>query len=316
MKKAHVLIFLACVSTLLCSCYKTKIGPIEEETRHVSPFQVVNICDDIDVKLIHCDADHDAGTIILRAGANLIEGIITETEEEYPVVVNKDTLYFNRLVVSNDNAFNNFRPHDQAPEMTIYYDSLYKVEFYSNAQNIGTDTLHGYNILTHFTQDTIEWDSLASNLLLEINGGSGQFNVLANCYKLTTKYFQGTSKIIVKGKTTLASTFSDYNCHGIIESDGLDSRIHYINTHGTNIIKVKTFHLLDVKNENIGSVHYKKYFDTLQEVFWNDTLHNYDTLVKSFLCPEVICYNGKYIEIWSYNNETGYPGLVVEPMKP
>lgn len=312
MKKAPVTILLACISTLLCSCYKTDIGPITDETRHVGPFQIVKACDDIEVRLIHCDASHEAGTILLSAGANLIDGITTETEE-CPVVTDTDTLWFNSLVVTNNNAYNNFRPHNHAPEMTIYYDSLYKLEFYSNARNCVTDTLHGYAFPTHFSQDTIEWDSLAPNLLVEVLGGSGNFYVTTSCYKLTTKCIHGTANITVKGKATLASTFSDYDSHGIIESDELDSHIHYISTYGTNVITAKSFHLLDIRNGNIGSVHYKKYYSYKEVYEWNDSLHQVDTIVKRILCPEVIRYNGEYINIWTYSNDNGYPGLVLEP---
>ena len=312
MKRVLDIILLACVSVLLTSCYKFSIGDIIEETRHVESFQTVRICDDIDVRLLHCDAENEAGTIVVKTGANLMEGIHTEVEECAEPVGN-DTLPFSMLVVTNDNAYNNFRPHNHAPEMTIYYDSLYKVEFYSNARNISTDTLRGYDILTHFTQDTIGWDSLASNLLLEVLGGSGNFNVLANCYKLTTKCIHGTTNISVKGRTTLASTFADYDSHGTIESDGLESHIHYISTYGTNIIKARSFYLLDVKNGNIGAVHYKKYYTTREEIVWNDSLHHYDTINRRILCPQIIRYNNEYINIWSYNNENGYPGLVQEP---
>lgn len=312
MKKAPVTILLACISVLLCSCYKTDIGPITDDMRHAGPFQVVKICDDIDVRLLHCDASHPAGTIVLRTGANLIDGITTETEE-YTVVTENDTMKFNRLVITNDNAYNNFRPHNHAPEMTVYYDSLYKLEFYSNAHDISTDTLHGYNFPTHFAQDTIGWDSLAPNLLIEVLGGSGNFNVLANCYKLTTKCIHGTSNITVKGKATLASTYADYDSHGVILSDELDSHIHYINTYGTNVIKARSYHMLDIRNGNIGSVHYKKYYSTKETYEWNDSLHQLDTVLKRILCPEVVRYNGEYINIWTYNNEDGYPGLVLDP---
>lgn len=312
MRRALDLILLACVSILLSSCYKFSIGEITEETRHIESFQVVKICDDIDVRLIHCDAQNSAGTIKIKTGANLIEAINAEIEE-YFEVINTDTLKYDMLVITNDNAYNNFRPQNHVPEMTVYYDSIYKIEFYSNARHVSSDTLRGFDYPTHFAHDTIEWDSLASNLLLEVQGGSGNFNILTNCYKLTTKCIHGTSHITIKGKATLASTFADYDSHGVIESDELDSHIHYISTYGTNVVKAKTFHLLDIRNENIGSVHYKKYYVTKKEIVWNDSLHQLDTVNKRVLCPEVIHYNGEYINIWTYNNDNGYPGLVQEP---
>lgn len=308
MKKALVITLLACINALLCSCNKFTIGDITEETRHLDEsFQVVEIRDDINVSLRHSNADTVAGTILIKTGENLIDGInatVVDFSES------NDSLPFKKLIITNDNAYNNLRPHSHMPQMTLYYDTIYKIIFYSNATNVRTDTLRGYNYLTHFAQDTIEWDSLASNLFLEMEGGSGNFNILANCYKLTTKCIHGTSNITIKGKTTLASTFADYDCHGIINCKNLNTHIHYITTHGTNILKANCYYLLDVKNENIGEVHYLKYWTTKEEHVWNDSLHQNDTIISHITCPQVIRYNGEYINPWTYDNEVR--GLVKE----
>lgn len=309
MKKAHVLIFLACVNAWLCSCNKLNIGDIVNETRHIDEsFQVVEIRDDIDVELRHSTANAPAGTIRITTGENLIDQInaTTATHTEFN---GNDTLTFTKLIISNDNDYNNLRPHSHVPEMTIYYDSLLKVIFYSNAQNIHTDTLRGYNFLTHFTaQDTLEWDSLAPNLLLEVEGGSGNFNVLTNCYKLMVKSTHGTSNLTIKGKTSLASTYADYDCHGIIDCKELYSHIHYITTYGTNKVKAQSYYMLDVKNGNVGEVHYLWYRTEKEEYVWNDSLHQFDTVYSPVFCPQVIRYNDEYVSNWNYNNEI--PGLV------
>ncbi len=315
MKKAPVIILLACISVWLCSCNKFTVGEIIEETRHLDEsFQVIEIRDDIDVSLRHCTADNAAGTIHIKTGENLIDELNTTTVP-HTEINDGDTLSFTKLVITNDNVYNNLRPHNHAPQMTVYYDTLLKIILYSNAQNVSTDTLRGYNFSTHFiSQDTIEWDSLAPNLLLEVEGGSGNFNALANCYKLTAKCIHGTSNLTIKGKATLASTYADYDCHGVIDCKELDTHIHYITTYGTNIIKARAYHLLDVKNSNIGSVQYTKYRTTREVYQWNDSLHQVDTIIQRILCPEVIYYNGEYIDIWTYNNdENSVPGLVVEP---
>ena len=308
MKKAHVLIFLACVSAWLCSCNKLNIGDIVEETRRIDEsFQVVEICDDIDVSLRHCTADTAAGTLLVSTGENLIEGI-NATTTTHSEVTGSDSLVFTKLVITNENTYNNLRPHSHAPQMTIYYDSLLKIIFYSNAQNVRTDTLRGYNFPTQFSHDTNTWDSLAPNLMIEVKGGSGNFNVLANCYKLMVKSTHGTSNLFIKGKTSLASTYADYDCHGIIDCKGLYSHIHYITTYGTNMVKAQSYYLLDVKNRHIGEVHYLWYRTTEEEHVWNDTLHQYDTVIKPVFCPRNIRYNGEYVSFWNYNNDI--PGLV------
>ena len=309
MKKAPVIILLACISLLLCSCNKFSIGDITQETRPpVAPFQVVEIRDDIDVSLRHSHADTAAGTVLIRTGANLIDDINAQTEE-YLEIEGSDTLRYTKLVITNDNSVNYLRPYNHTPQMTVWYDTVYKIIFHSNAR-IQTDTLRGYNFPTHFTSDSLEWDSLASNLILEVEGGSGNFNVLTNCYKLIAKYIHGTSTLNIKGKATLASTYADYDCHGVINSRDLYTHIYYITTYSTNIIKTRTYHLLDIKNGNIGEVHFLKYFTKKVEHFWNDSLHQPDSIVKTIVCPEVIHYNGEYLDPWTYDNE--FPGLVKE----
>ena len=310
MKKAPVVILLACIS-LLCSCNKFSIGDIVDETRHLdTTFQIVEIRDDIDVSLQHCTPEMKAGTIYIKTGENLIDGINAQMEE-YLETEGDDTVKFTKLIISNDNSQSYLRPYNHTPQMTLYYDTIYKIIFHSNARNIRTDTLRGYNFKTHFTaNDTIEWDSLVPNLLIEVEGGSGNFNVLTNCYKLIAKYIHGTSTLNLKGKATLASTYADYDCHGIINSKDLDTHIYYVTTYGTNIIKTRAYHLLDVKNGNIGEVHYLKYITNREEYVWNDSLHQTDTVIKTIISPEVVRYNEEYINIWTYNNEI--QGLVKE----
>lgn len=304
MKKAPVIILLVFASVAFCSCNKLTVGNITDKTLEIKEsFQVVELRDDIGISLIHCDASHKAGDIHIKTGENLIDNINAKTERHFEVNENGDSTQFTKLVISNDNAFNNFRPHNHEPQMTIYYDSLYKIIFYSNSLNIHTDTLRGYLSSTHFSNDTIEWDSLAPNLILDVQGGSGNFNILVNCYKLMTKYIHGTSLLTTKGKATLASTYADYDCHGVIDSKELDSHIHYITTHSTNIIRARTSYLLDVTNNNIGEVHYQKYFAEKKEYFWNDSLHHTDSIVRTIVCPEVIHYNGEYLDPWTYDNE-------------
>lgn len=310
MKKAPVIILLACISLLLCSCHKIGIGDIKDDLLPpVDPFQIIEIRDDIDVILKHCTADTAAGTIRLKTGENLFDGINTETEEHFDTE-GGDTLRFTKLVITNDNAYNNFRPHSHTPQMTVYYDTLYKLIFHSNAPNIRTDTLRGYNIMTHFTSDTIGWDSLAPNLILEVEGGSGNFNVLTNCYKLITKYIHGTSTLNIKGHATLASAYADYDCHGIINSKGLNTHVYYVTTYSTNIIKTQAYHLLDIKNGNIGEVHYLRYDIEKESHVWNDSLHQIDTVIQKIHCPEIIRYNDEYIDVAWYQNDK--PGLVME----
>lgn len=312
MKKAPVIILLACVS-LLCSCSKNPFsnGEVHEYERMADkPFQIVEIHDNLDVSLKHCDATYPAGTILIKIGENLYDNIETEIEER---LVNNDgdTLRLNALVIRNHNTNNFLRPYDFTRELTIYYDSLLKISLNSNADLVQTDTLRGYLMNTHFSNSTSEWDSLAANLLLEVEGGAGNFNVLANCYKMMAKYIHGTSTLSIKGESSIASVYADYDCHGVIDCIGLNTHIFYVTTHGTNAIKTKTYHLLDINHSNIGVVHYLRYRHETEQYSWNDSLHQFDTIHKRILCPEIIRFNGGYINIWNYDNDTNsIPGLI------
>ena len=305
MKKAPVIILLACIS-LLCSCSKNPFSngevPAEPYRRNIQqPFQIVEICDNLNVSLKHSDAANPAGTILISIGENLIDRIGTEIEER-TLSNNNDTLTLNALVISNDNTNNFLRPYDYIREVTIYYDSLLQITFNSNADWVQTDVLPGYLLSTHFSNTDTEWDSLAPNLILDVEGGSGNFNVMTDCYKVMAKYIHGTSTLNVSGTAALASVYADYDCHGVINCRDLDTHIFYVTTHGTNVINTKTYHLLDINHSNIGIVHYLRYSSEIEQHQWNDTTHQYDTIHKHILCPEIIRFNGQNINIWSYNN--------------
>ena len=255
MKKALVAVLLACIS-VFGSCNKFSIGNETVVDQITAPFQVIEFRDDVNVKLLHCDANHPVGSIQIKAGEHLIDNISAETQKTNEIV-GHDTLY--KLIIQNNNSGNFLHSYDYSVDMTIYYDSLYRLIFNSNAKNITTDTLRGFCFPTHFTQDTLEWDSLAPNLLIELEGGSGDFNVLTNCYRVTTKFLHGTSHITTKGSATIASTFADYDCHGIIDSRELESHTHYVTSYGTNTIYAKAFSLLKARNYNIGQIYYVKY---------------------------------------------------------
>lgn len=283
MKKAPVIILLACVS-ILCSCGKNPFsnGAAAEFDRLLDkPFRIVEIGDNIDVTLTHCDASHPAGSIHIKTGENLIDGFVTEVEDS-------------TLVIRNDNGHAFLRPYDYPREMTVYYDSLFQVTLNSNANLVKTDTLRGYYDWTHFTHnenDTIGYDSLVSNLHVEIQGGSGNFDILAKCFKITTKYFHGTSSITLRGEVVEASIYGDYDCHGIIDAKELYTHNNRINYYGTNTVIGKAFNKATVINNNIGRVYYVR-FDTIMRV-WSPTAGA--IIDSTFKCPVIKDFHGSNV---------------------
>lgn len=322
MKKALVAVLLACMSVFICSCNKFSIGTEKTITLPSlgSPFHVIEFCDDVNVKLLHCDATHAAGTIQIKAGENLIDniGAVIQDSSEYFIApkdtldfINGDTVWLNKLVISNNNTLSFLHSYDYSIEMTVYYDSLYHLIFNSNADNIRTDTLTGYNYPTQLTQNDLTWTDLAPNLLIEVEGGSGSFNMLTNCYRVTTKVFHGTSDVSISGIASIASTFADYDCHGTIDGSKLYSHIHYVTSHGTNRVFAKAYSELSAHNDNTGEIHYIKFIKQKYDFIPADETYpygHYDWV--SHYCPENLKYNGQKLNSWNYDNSI--PGLVKE----
>lgn len=298
MKKPLNVILLVCAIVAFGSCNKFSNGDVKTTERHIEPFQIVEMCDNVNVSLKHCNPDTSAGTIYIRTGENLIEHIGTEIEKVKIGVPHNgatDTLTFNKLIISNNNSLNFLRPYDYTLEMTVYYDTLFELIFNSNA-TITTDTLRGYNLWTNFTNTS---DSLKSNLLLDVFGGSGDFTVLTNCYRLMTQYQHGTSNITLRGHAMRAETNGDYDCHGIIDGFDLEAHVyHQINSHGTNKIIARAFNQIIALNDNIGHIYYVTYVKPGKVIHWGhlDSTGwiNNDTVDTVYFCPQSITTTGAY----------------------
>lgn len=265
MIKARNVFLLVCISVVFGSCNKFSNGVENTWTRTLDkPFQIVEMRDNVNVTLKHCDVDNPTGSISITTGENLIDDIGTEVEEMKiaPTDTIHDTLYLNKLVISNNNTLSFLRPYDYKLEMTVYYDTLFELIFHSNA-NITTDTIRGYDYLTDFSDNDDTSHTVyepKANLLLEINGGSGDFHVLTNCYRLMTQYIHGTSNLFLHGKVERAETYGDYDCHGVIDGRDLEAySYHMINLYGTNKVYAKAFKQIIARNENIGHIYYLRY---------------------------------------------------------
>ena len=277
MKRKLDILLLACISLLCFSCKKFSNGDVTERQYIVdSPFQVIELCDNVNVKLKHSDAANPAGKVIVKTGENLIDLITTKIEEqaiEVDTDYGTDTLFFNKLVIRNENTLDFLRPYDYTLDMTV----------------------RGYEYLTDFSTDNDSvpgtFYSLAPNLLLEIEGGSGEFTVLTNCYRLITKYAQGTSNINVKGLVERAETFGDYESHGIINGIDLEADLyHRVIYYGTNTVYAKAFRRIIAKNDNIGRIFYARYAKPGKVIQWghDDPVAGWiptDTIDTVFFCP-------------------------------
>lgn len=266
MKRRLDIMLLVCISLLCFSCKKFSNGDVTERTFQLEqPFQIVEMRNDVNVTLTHCDANNPAGKIVIKTGENLIDNISHDIEE-MEITVGHDgiteNLTLNKLIIRNDNTLGFLRPYDYTVDMTVYYDTLLKLIFNSNA-TLTTDTLRGYNLWTEFSGN----DSLTSNLHLDINGGSGDFHVTAKCYLLRTKYLHGTSNLYLYGYAERAETSGYEDSHGIIDGKNLEADIyHTVNYRGTNTVIAKAFNHVNATNDNIGRIYYVKFSKTKQVI--------------------------------------------------
>ena len=264
------LLFLAFVSLLLSSCSKEIFfsnGDIKDETRRLEgSFKVIELCDNVNVYLKHRTDSMAPGHthIQLRTGENLLPNITTEIHED-------------TLTIHNENILNWIRPYDITLDMTVYYDSIREIIFLSNG-NLYTDTLRGYTMF--------DLDSL-SHLYLNVEGGSGDIQLLTHCRRLHTTYNFGTATVALSGDARIAFTSASYNCHGPIDATKLETNIHYIYSHGTNVIKAKAYHEINANNHNNGYVYYLKYTGQ----YWSETSQSY----LPVNCPEIVNVNGDNI---------------------
>lgn len=264
-------IFLAFVSLLLSSCGKDVFfsnGPTIDEDRSVEGiFQVLEMYDNVDVKLIQRNGQGDPGCtpIHVQTGENLMPNIHTE--------IHGDT-----LTIRNDNILNWMRPYDYPLSVTVYYDSIYKIVFNSNG-NLQTDTILGVSSATK--------DEALSTVRLSIEGGSGNIDLNVNCRRLHINYEFGTACLTAKGDARIAYTSTSYNSHGPIDALGLETNIHYIYAYGTNDIKAKAFHEIHARNKNNGSIYYLKYIGER----WSYQIHDFEDVH----CPEVVTLDGSNI---------------------
>lgn len=309
MKRALNVILLACAITVLNACNKFSNGDVIEKSRQLNEsFQTIELYDDVNVTLKHCDAANPAGFISIKTGENLWDNIITEVEADTFSLQVQDstvTIPVNKLIIRNDNNLDFLRPYDYTLEMTVYYDSLISIQFNSNG-TVTTDTLRGYNFMTHFTQmsgDEIshEFDSLVSNLHITILGGSGDLNVKTNCYRLTAFYSYGTSNFILSGKAECAEIYGEYDCHGIIDGKDLETDNFYGTYNGTNIIIAKAFDTFSATNNNIGRFYYVPYSKKTIFIIWGhfNEQHQWvlaDTIDTTYYCPRRLVKHGDHIE--------------------
>ena len=302
MKRALNVILLAFISVVFGSCDKNVFsnGAVTEKNDTLpEAFQIVEFRDNVNVMLKHCDEEHFSRLVHIKTAENLIDDIKTEIVPEV-VTANDghDTLKLNRLIISNENTYNYLRPYDYPLEVTVYYDSIYGIFFYSNGI-VETDTIKGI-AFPHSTSvdDSVKGHS-KYNTQITVLGGSGDLHLLLSGNEFSvmkTNYVNGTVDIFAEGNTGYAETKTDYNCHGLIDYSELEIHKHNILHRGTNRIYTRVFSTITANNVNNGEIYYIRYKKKTFDCLPADDEHPwayYDSVVH--FCPHAKQLTGEGI---------------------
>ena len=262
---------LLIVITLLTlgSCKKNPFSNgevITEERGLPGNITAFDIRDDISVIFVKSDFPH----LEIKTGANLIEGITT-------------TVTDNRLVLRNENKLNWMRPYDYPLEVTVFFNELNTINYESIGTVKSLDSIRGIAEISYDTIitldsvlvfDTIIIDSLIiidsswhteqhihineisrNFFYLNINGGSGDIDLLLSCDWSRTNYQFGTSKVTLRGKTVFNAVFN--GSYGPIHSEELFSNYVYLQSRGYNDNFVWSTYEIDAALYGIGNLYYK-----------------------------------------------------------
>lgn len=233
-----VLFFLVSLMTTSCSKVFTNGEPISEYRDVNQPFTVVSMFNNVNVKLVHDHHPH----LELTCPKNLIEKVTTE--------VSNDT-----LVIRNENKFNWIRSYDYSIDLTVYYDSLRSVNYYSIGQLLSTDSLVGMSMRDNDTignsTDTIKTGSF----ILRILEGSGDIDLTFSCNVLKTVFNNGTSTVTLRGRAGYTEHYM--KSYGSVHAETMYSNIVKVMSHSTNDIYVWSHSVLNANLYNIGNAYYK-----------------------------------------------------------
>lgn len=234
MQRNVIAVLFSLVSLMFTSCQKMVFSngePITEERSVDESFTVVSMFNNVNVKLVH--SQHPR--LELTCPKNLIEKVTTE--------VKGDT-----LVVRNENDFNWIRSYDYSIDMTVYYDSLRSVNFYSIGTLQSLDSLKGMRAI-----DTVS----TRTFILRILEGSGDIDLTFDCNILKTVFNNGTSKVTLDGYAGYAEHY--LKSYGVIHAENMKSNIVKVMSHSTNDIYVWPHSSLFAYLHNIGNAYYRGY---------------------------------------------------------
>jgi len=217
-----LLLFTAILAAVSCNkegkCFSNS-GTVIQQERPVSPFDSIDLADNVNLILIQDSADK----IVVEAGQNIIAGITTQ-------VVNR------QLQIRNLNTCNWLRSYDKPLNVYVSVRRLWKID-YNAAGNISSS-------------NTLRGDSIK----LEIWGGCGTIDLNLDYKEGWFIMNMGTADYQLHGKCDIASFY--LNDMGLIQANELSTAYCSVNTKGSNNCYLSARVSLYAIIENIGSVYY------------------------------------------------------------
>ena len=243
MQRNVIAVLFSLVSLMFTSCQKMdaffRVGePVTEERSVDQRFTVVSMFNNVNVKLVR--SGHPR--LELTCPKNLIEKVTTE--------VSGDT-----LVIRNENDFNWIRTYDYSIDLTVYYDSLRSVNFYSIGTLQSLDSLKGMWSQSIDSTETGIDTVRTRNFILRILEGSGDIDLTLSCNVLKTVFSNGTSKVTLNGYAGYTEHYM--RSYGAIHAENMYSNIVKVISSSTNDAYVWAHSSLFAYLSNIGNVYYK-----------------------------------------------------------
>ena len=243
MQRNVIAVLFSLVSLMFTSCQKMVFSngePITEERSVDESFTVVSMFNNVNVKLVH--SQHPR--LELTCPKNLIEKVTTE--------VKGDT-----LVVRNENDFNWIRSYDYSIDLTVYYDSLRSVNFYSIGTLQSLDSLRGMSQQSIDSTESGIDTVMIRGFILRVLEGSGDIDLTLSCNVLKAVFSNGTSKVTLHGYAGYAEHY--LRSYGTIHAEDLYSNIVKVTSNSTNDAYVWAHSSLFAYLSNIGNVYYRGY---------------------------------------------------------
>ena len=237
MRRNVIVVLFSLVSLMVTSCSKLDAffnnGEPVNEYRNVShPFTVIQMFNNVNVTLVHSSHPH----LELNCPKNLIGKVTTE--------VSGDT-----LIVKNENEHNWIRSFDYSIDLTVYYDSLRSINYYSIGDLRSSDSIFG--MMKQNSADT----TATRSFTLRVLEGSGDIDLTFSCGVVKTVFRNGTSKVTLRGYANYAEHYQD--SYGTIHAETMYANIVKVLSKSTNDTYVWPRITLYATLHSIGNVYYK-----------------------------------------------------------